>query len=152
LGQGGFTLVGVLAAVALVSIGLSVVGPRWDELSRRDQEQELIHIGTLYAQAIASYYEASPGSLKRFPATLDDLLEDRRFVGVRRHLRQLYPDPIGSHQPWGLVMAKDGGVRGVFSRSELAPVRSAPLDVGVTSLPSAQHYTQWKFVPTMEIP
>lgn len=150
--QAGFTLVWVMAVLVLLSIGLAVVGPRWADQARRERERELLRTGAAYAQAIADYYQASPGSLKRYPASLRELLEDTRFVGTRRHLRQLYPDPVNPGQDWGLVPAPGGGVLGVYSRSSATPLRREPLDLGVTVLPRVEHYSDWQFVPKPPAP
>ena len=62
----GFTYVWMLAALVIFSIGLAVVGPLWADQAKREREQDLLRVGQLYAQAIASYYAASPGSLACF--------------------------------------------------------------------------------------
>jgi type II secretory pathway pseudopilin PulG len=145
--SGGFTLVWVLVALALFSLALSVVGPMWAEQARRDREQDLLRIGNLYARAIAGYYASSPGALKQFPPTLNALLEDRRYVGMKRHLRRLYADPLDPSQAWGLVRAPDGGIRGVYSLSIQAPLRQEALALDLLVLPKAATYAEWKFVP-----
>ena len=143
----GFTYVWMLAALVIFSIGLAVVGPLWADQAKREREQDLLRVGQLYAQAIASYYAASPGSLKQYPPALASLLADTRFVGTRRHLRTLYPDPLEPTREWGLVTGPDGSVRGVYSQSADVPLHNAALDLDVTSLPAAQHYAEWKFAP-----
>lgn len=146
----GFTYVTVMAVVALVGIGLAALGPLWANEAQRDREQELLRIGGLYSEAIASYYNASPGNAKRYPAQLEDLLLDTRFVGTQRHLRRLYPDPLAPGRAWGLVRAADGGVQGVFSLDTRAPFLRAARDLGPTSLPAAQRYSDWKFAPKVK--
>lgn len=145
--QRGFAFVLVLFTLAAVSIGLAVVGPAWSVQARRDREQELLRVGRLYAQALESYRNAAPGTLKQYPLRLEDLLEDRRFVGLRRHLRKLYVDPMTAGQPWGVIRDPEGRVQGVYSRSEEPPLAQRPVDLGVTLLEPAQRYSDWKFVP-----
>lgn len=147
----GFTYVWVMAWVAVLGIGLAAIGPLWRDEVKREREQELLRIGQLYAQAIASYYKASPGSEKRYPPSLDALLLDTRFVGTFRHLRRLYPDPLQPARAWGLVRAPDGGVQGVYSLSDEAPFRREALDLGVMVLPPAGKYSQWRFVPDVGV-
>lgn len=148
--QRGFTYLWVMAAVAVLGVGLAAIGPTWADAARRDKEQELLRVGQLYAEAIASYYKASPGSAKRFPPSLDALLLDTRFVGVYRHMRRLHADPLQPSQPWGIVRAPDGSVRGVYSRSADRPLRVATMDMGITVLPAAQRYSEWQFVPKVD--
>jgi type II secretory pathway pseudopilin PulG len=142
----GFTFVIVIALVAVMSIGLAAVGPLWAEEARREREEELLRVGALYAAAINRYRESSPGSAKPYPKSLEALLLDTRFVGTVRHLRSLYPDPVGGGQPWGLVRADDGGIRGVYSLSEAPPLRVGSVQSAVVSLGPASKYSDWLFV------
>ena len=142
----GYTFVALLALVAILSIGLSVAGPAWSSAERRHRERELLRIGALYAQALAAYHEGSPGTLKTFPRTLGELALDPRFVGVRRHLRTLYPDPLDPSRPWGLVKDIDGRITGVYSQSEDAPIAEGSVAIGALVLPPARRYADWKFI------
>lgn len=137
----------MLAALALLSLGLAAVSERWSDQVRRERENDLLRVGTLYAKAIASYYAQSPGSARQFPPDLKSLLEDNRMVGTIRHIRKLYADPLDPTRPFGLVRAPDGGVSGVYSQSGDAPLRSALADIGLLVLPAAARYSDWKFVP-----
>lgn len=143
----GFTYVWALAAVALLSVGLSVVGPMWADQARRDREQELLRVGSLYAQAIADYYVLTPGTAKQFPTRLEELLQDDRFWGTRRHLRKLYPDPMQPQRPWGVLRGADGRITGVFSQDTAQPFLQAPVTMGVVQLGVAAQYQQWQFRP-----
>ncbi len=144
--QRGYTFVAVLALIALVSIGLAAAGPSWSERLRREREQELLRVGSLYAQALAEYRDESPGSQKSFPETLDDLLADPRFIGLHRHLRRLYPDPLAPGRSWGLVRDKDGRILGVYSQSEDPPIAQGPQLRGPVVLGPALRYADWKFL------
>lgn len=146
-GHRGFTYVWALAAVALISVGLSVVGPLWADSARRDKEQELLRIGGLYAHAIASYYVQSPGSVKQYPERLEELLADDRFWGTKRHLRKLYPDPMDPSVPWGLVRDGHGHIRGVYSQSERKPFLQSARNLGLLRLAAAERYSDWRFAP-----
>ena len=142
----GFTYVWMLAAIAVLSAGLAVIGPSWADQARRERERDLLRIGAMYATAIAGYRAASPGSLKQYPATLEDLLADPRMVGTVRYMRRLYADPLDPSRPWGVVRDPAGRVQGVYSQSEAEPFRIEALDLGSTSLPAARRYSDWKFV------
>lgn len=146
-GQSGFTYLMVMALVAMLALSLSVVGPRWADETQRDREQELLKVGALYAQAIKSYYDASPGSLKQYPPDLQSLLVDTRFVGMRRHIRRLYSDPLQPTRPWGVIHGEDGRLRGVFSQDERTPFRRVSLQSDLLDLSAANRYSQWLFSP-----
>jgi len=142
--ESGYTFVAVLIALALIMLGLSIAGPLWSQQIRREREQELLRIGSLYADAIARYHDTSPGSLKQYPVELHSLLLDTRFVGVQRHLRQLYTDPVSPGQAWATVQDTEGRIIGVYSRSG-----DTPLGSGTRMNPefaSAKHYSDWKFI------
>lgn len=146
----GFTYVWVLGILAIVSLGLAAVGQAWGDRLQREREQELLRIGALYAKALTRYRAMSPGSTKQFPRDLGALLEDTRFVGTQRHLRQLYADPLNPQGGWGLVRAADGQILGVYSRSTAAPLRRAALVLDTGTLPAAGRYEDWKFMAKVD--
>ena len=121
--QSGFTYLGVLLAIALLGIGLTAASEVWVTIAKRQRLEQLDWVGQQFVQAIGSYYEASPGRVKAYPPTLQDLLEDRRFAFVRRHLRQVYVNPFSAAADWDVVRAPDGGIRGL--RVDLARVDAA---------------------------
>lgn len=143
--QHGFTYILMLFAVAALSIGLGMATPIYSEQLRRQREAELVRIGTLYVQAIQGYYLSSPGSVHSYPKRLEELLLDPRFVGTRRHMRSLYQDPVG-RADWGLVAAPDGGVAGVYSRSEDRPLIARRIAIGSRFIEPASRYSDLKFV------
>jgi type II secretory pathway pseudopilin PulG len=141
----GFAYAILLFALATFSIGLAAAGTAWSEQSRRDKETELLRIGALYAQAIGRYYALSPGTVKIYPKSLTDLLADNRFVGVERHLRMLYSDPV-TGGPWQLVRDANGGIRGVHSSSERPPLTKRTIEQNGIVLAPAMRYADWKFI------
>jgi type II secretory pathway pseudopilin PulG len=113
---------------------------------RRGREEELLFIGQAYINAIAQYYEQSPGTVKKYPATLEALLLDERTVRLRRPLRRLYRDPIDGELSWGLVTAPDGTVMGVYSLSAKAPLKTNAFPAALSTFAHATSYQDWKFV------
>jgi type II secretory pathway pseudopilin PulG len=111
--QSGFTYLGVLFAIALLGIGLVGVSEVWVTNARRQRMEQLEWVGQQYVRAIGSYYESTPGAAKAFPKSLQDLLEDKRFVTVRRHLRRVYPNPFTGQADWQLEPAPGGGISGI---------------------------------------
>lgn len=117
----GFTYLGLLIAIALMSIGLLGASEIWVTNNRRQQAAELEWVGGQFIQALGSYYESSPGSAKVYPATLNELLEDRRFLTMRRHLRQIYRNPYTGKPDWQPIAGAGDrivGVRAVVVRVE----------------------------------
>lgn len=77
-GQGGFTYLGVLLAIAVLGVGLVVASEVWVTSARRHKAEELKWIGAQFTQTIGSYYHSTPGAAKAYPQSLQELLEDRR--------------------------------------------------------------------------
>jgi type II secretory pathway pseudopilin PulG len=144
-GERGYTFVAVLVLLAICMLGLSAAGPMWSQDTRRNKELELLRVGVLYAKALKSYHDAAPGSMKNFPQRLEQLALDDRFVGVRRHLRKVYSDPVNAGKPWGLVLDDRQGIIGVYSLSGEAPLSDAP-ELAPGLHPGATRYADWKFM------
>ena len=111
--QGGFTYLWVLAAIAVMSVGLVAVSEVWSTTARRQKLVELEWIGAQFTEAIGSYYQSATGLTKTYPPSLQELLEDRRYAVPRRHLRAVYRNPFTGKADWELVRSVDGRVRGV---------------------------------------
>jgi type II secretory pathway pseudopilin PulG len=144
--QRGFTMLAVLAAMLLLALGTQKVMTVVSQQAQRDRESELLQIGAALMQAIGAYYESSPGSVKRWPNALEDLTDDKRFVGIRRHMRQVYLDPITRSNNWGLLRTSDGAIYGVYSLSDVAPIRSGGVELANLNLAPASRYSDWQFV------
>ena len=141
---GGFTYVGLLIVVALMGLGLAAYGELYSHAAQREKEAELLFIGGQFRDAIASYYNRSPGT-KAYPKKLDDLVADNRFPMPQHHLRRLYRDPMTESTDWGLVEAPGGGFMGVYSRSEETPIKTGNFSAADGALEGAEHYTKWLF-------
>lgn len=143
-GQGGFTYLGLLFAIAIAGIALAGTGTLWQLESRREKEKELLFIGEEFRQAIGSYYDISPGADKQYPEKLDDLLLDKRFPMPIRHLRRLYRDPMTADGAWELIKSQ-GRIIGVVSASRGQPVKIAGFPVEQQDFEGATRYTEWRF-------
>ena len=111
--QAGFTYLWVLVAVAIIGVGLAATAEVWMTSSRRGKLVQADWAGAQYAQAIGSYYQFSAGSAKAYPESIEALLEDRRNVITRRHLRSAYRNPFAIDGQWELVRGGDSRIRGV---------------------------------------
>ncbi|MDP3289903.1 MAG: hypothetical protein Q8M64_16480 [Methyloversatilis sp.] len=115
--QRGFSYLLLLFAVAALGIASAGSALMWSTLAQTERERELLFIGGEFSRALQRYFDASPAEPKRYPATLQDLLEDKRQPTPLRHLRKLYFDPMTRSQDWGLVLS-GGQIRAVYSKSE----------------------------------
>lgn len=140
--QQGFTLLGMMIVIAIMGAGLAAYGELASHAAQREKEAELLFRGNQYRQAIESYYEKE----RRYPRALADLLEDRRFPMPVRHLRKLYADPLTGAADWEIVQAPDGGIMGVHSKSEGAPIKSGNFTQRDAAFSDAASYSQWQFM------
>lgn len=141
--QRGFTYIGLLIAVVVMGLVLSLVSRVWSTTEQREREMQLLFIGHAYRIAIASYYAHG----HRFPATLQDLLLDDRSPVPMRHLRRLYPDPITGAADWTLIMTPSGtGIMGVASSSQRAPVKRRGFDSFDDAFKDTECYCAWQFI------
>jgi type II secretory pathway pseudopilin PulG len=144
--NGGFTYLGVLFLVAIMGALLALTGAIWSTAQQREKERELLFVGHEFRKAIGSYYERTPGSIKRYPSTLNDLLKDNRQLAAVRHLRRIYADPITSSSEWGIVRAADGGIIGVHSLSTQPVIKQSNFSQQDVAFEKATKYAEWRFV------
>jgi type II secretory pathway pseudopilin PulG len=143
----GFTYLTVMFVIAILLGGLALVGEVWETSTRREKEAELLFIGNQYRRAIGLYYETTPGTVKRYPRELADLVKDPRHPSTQRHIRKLFPDPVTGKE-WVVIKGADGGVQGVHTASEEMPLKIAGFRVRDASFEGAQKYADWKFIHT----
>ncbi len=141
----GFTYVLVMFAVAVASVVSLRAMEHTGSMERRQKEQELLHVGQAYYDAIRTYYENSPGSLKTLPVSLDVLLEDDRTSTLRRPLRKLYRDPMTGSADWGLVLSDDGKIAGVYSLAPGQPFKTGGFRRELAHFANARSFAQWQF-------
>lgn len=136
----------IVATVGLLSASSLSIG---SQVTRRDAERELLAIGAEFEQALKSYAAASgsSGSPARGvgPRSLQDLMKDPRFPGLKRHLRQLYTDPLTGRAQWGLVIEPGGSIIGIYSSARGIPIQRTGFESGKVSFENAESYANWIF-------
>ena len=145
--QQGFTYVGLLLLLALAGTALAGAGTLWSIESRRDKEAQLLFIGDQFNEAITSFREHTPaGQMQRFPRRLDELLDDKRWPTTRRHLRQVFVDPMTGSREWGLVRTPGGEIIGVHSLADGKPLKKGNFPGRWAAFAQAGSYRDWRFV------
>lgn len=106
----GYTLLIVVFAVTVLTIGLLVAIPVWETQLQREKEEELIFRGLQYVEAIRIFQEKNPG---RFPQSLDELL-DEEDDDAPKYIRKLFPDPMTENGEWNVILQAEqtGGAAG----------------------------------------
>lgn len=142
LRQRGFSYVMVMAAVVIVGIVAEAARVSTWRVMQADREAELLFRGAAYRKAIESFYQSNG----QFPRALEDLVKDPRSAS-RRHLRALYPDPMGKgeRKEWTLVRSIDGGIAGVASVSTDEPMKQANFPKSFEKFALAKSYSDWIF-------
>ena len=145
----GFSYLGLLFFVAITAAALAALGQAWSTAAARERERELEFRGGEIARAIASYARASTAPPGQYPARLDDLLNDRRAIKPRFHLRRAYPDPFTGLPDWVLEPVAMDATRfsGVHSRSEQPLLRNRTPD-GL----ALERAADWHFVAVLDAP
>ena len=143
----GFTYIALLIAIALMGAGLGLAGSIWSTDAKRERELDLLFAGDQIRHAIMSYHDESPaGQPSRFPAKLDDLVQDRRWPVTKRHLRKIFIDPMTNSHEWQLVRAPDNTIMGVNSSSEAEPLKRSGFPDDYANFSGAKTYRDWQFV------
>jgi type II secretory pathway pseudopilin PulG len=147
LRQRGFTYVGLIVIVAIIGLTAALTVRLGSLLQRRAAELELLEIGASFVTALESYADASEPDQPRSPSSLDELLRDSRFASSRRHLRQLYADPMTGKSEWGIVRARDNArIIGIYSLSNKKPIKLDNFGPGKEKFKNKSSVSEWKFV------
>ena len=104
----GFTLVGIVVAMAIIVILIAAVGPSVATIIERDREKELIFRGKQYARAVLAFQKR----YGRFPNALKELSKNKP-----RSIRKLWKDPMCACDDWQLILV---------GSPEAAPMGQAP--------------------------
>lgn len=157
----GFIFLWALFAAALAGIMLAGTGQVWQITSQREKEKELLFVGDQFRQAVMSYYNNASGGPKEYPESLEQLLEDKRDVTTKRHLRKIFIDPMTNTTDWGLVeepeleqedssvsisSGKKKGIIGIYSLSKGMPLKIDNFKDHNADFSDAVTYQDWKFV------
>ena len=89
-GEEGYSLVALMASVAIMMIMMAAAAPFWRYLMRNDAEEELLFRGGEIADAVARYQRKNGNAL---PPSLEVLVKGK-------YLRRAYKDPMTKHGRW----------------------------------------------------
>ena len=91
----GFMLLGLIVAIALIMLWLTVAAPPVVRNLRRDREVEAVHRGNQYVRAVREYYI----QFKHYPGSMEQLEKSNNI----RFLRQRYVNPIDGKDDWRVI-------------------------------------------------
>jgi type II secretory pathway pseudopilin PulG len=148
LDQRGAVLLLLLVIVAIMGLATAIAGSSWKTTTQRAKEDDLLWKGGQIRAAIGRYYETAQSgatTVKKYPASLDDLLLDSRFLETVRYLRKVYPDPMTGGR-WALIAAPDGGIMGVRSTATQKPFKQSNFSKRNKNFVGKQSYREWEFI------
>jgi type II secretory pathway pseudopilin PulG len=143
--QCGVMLLALLIFLSILGLAVTKTSEVWSTSVHREREQELLFVGEQYRKAIERYYNASPGSNKVLPPSMEQLLQDNRFPKPQRHLRNLYPDPMAGGDEWG-VLKQGTRIIGLYSQSDKKPMKKSGFDIRYAEFSGAGSYREWRFM------
>ena len=148
----GFTYLGLIILVAILGL-VGAAGLKVGSLLQRNAaEQALLDIGAQFSDALASYAAATPAGQPPQPPSLKQLLNDPRFPSTRRHLRQIFVDPVTGKAGWGVIyLAGDVGVLGIYSLSNAQPLKVGNFEQRFQGFEGKTHYSDWKFIMAAKV-
>jgi type II secretory pathway pseudopilin PulG len=144
--QRGFTYVSLIILVAIIGLVGAATLKMGSVIQRSRAEEQLLDIGAAFSDALQSYADATPAGMPPQPPSLKELLKDPRLPGVRRHLRQIYADPMTGKAEWGIVYLGDKvGVLAVYSLSDAKPIKIGNFPARFVGLEGKQKISEWRF-------
>ncbi|PHV11004.1 type II secretion system protein [Chitinimonas sp. BJB300] len=148
--QAGFSYLALLIFLAVLGVAASATVLLGSIAQRRQAEDTLLQTGAAYRTALGSYYQAMPPGKRRYPQQLADLLLDARFPKLKRHLRQLYPDPITGQPDWQLIRHADGGIMAIASKSTAMPIKVDRFIPDDSDFKGKSRYSDWVFTAKIQ--
>ena len=147
--QTGFAYILLLVSIAVIGIVASSSLSVGALVSRRDAEQSLLTIGLEFEAALRSYAGVPTNAISApnatGPRTLEELLKDPRHPDVKRHLRQIYADPLTGQTDWGLVKDSSESIVGIYSLAEGVPIKRSGFNHRRAHFEEAKSYGAWIF-------
>ena len=142
----GFTYVSLIILVAIIGLVAAATLKTGAMLQRSAAERELLDVGAQFSDALQSYASATPAGQPAQPPSLQELLKDPRYPGVRRHLRKIFVDPMTGKAEWGVVyLANQVGVIAVYSLSDAKPIKISNFPSRFQAFDGKAHISEWKF-------
>lgn len=110
VGEQGFLLLGLVVAIFLILLALSVAAPTVAHELRREREVETVRRGNAYVRAIEVYYL----KVGHYPGSIEQLEKTNNI----RFLRKRYVDPLTGKDDWRLIHVGEAKttVKGFFGK------------------------------------
>jgi type II secretory pathway pseudopilin PulG len=157
--QRGFSLIGLVAAVAIMLVLMGAAVPSWRYVMKDDREEELYFRGCQIADAIERYQRKNGNA---YPPSFEVLVKGH-------YLRKAYGDPFAKDGQWRIIRPGQAIPAGVPTRpgsaspspppspqpttmsgaggvGVIAGVASLNTDKSLRLFNGREHYNEWLFV------
>ncbi|HEV8253742.1 MAG TPA: type II secretion system protein [Vicinamibacteria bacterium] len=153
--QRGFSLIGLVAAVAIMMVLMGAAVPSWRYVMKDDHEEELYFRGCQIAEAIERYQRKNGNA---YPPSFEVLVKGR-------YLRKAFGDPFAKEGEWRIIRPGEATPVGVPARGAspspspsprqtstvggvgvIAGVASLNTDKSLRLFNGRDHYNEWLFV------
>jgi type II secretory pathway pseudopilin PulG len=149
--QQGFGYIAALLMLALLALGSAMSLKLGVSFQRRAAETALLETGADFARALGRYRRATPPGFDTAPRSLQELLWDSRSPGVRRHLRQIWVDPLTGQRDWGFVRdPQTDAILAIYSLSKGQPLQQTGFEPRFVGFDHQRSYRGWRFGPITE--
>jgi hypothetical protein len=132
----------IVSIMLLLAAAASAV---WHIEQRRDDERQLLFVGREFRKAIEQYRLRGGSTPQAYPRSLQALVRDTRALVVQRYARRFYSDPMTHDYKWGVLLAPDGGIVGVYSLGKGRPIKMDGF-LPEENFKNASSYREWRFV------
>ena len=143
--SGGWALLTALLSAMLIGLSATAAQISLRIEREREREQQLLQIGREVVAALRSYRDAVGVTQPELPRQLSDLVDDKRAIGVMRHLRRIPLDPFTGKEDWGLVRQGDR-IIGIYSQATRAPLTRRGFPADFADFAKAARLSDWRFV------
>lgn len=141
--QQGYSYLWFLFILVFISIFFSNNLIVYSTIKKKNNEEELFRIATMYCKALNEYYTNSPTGIMVYPDAFVNLLRDPRYTKDVRYLRTLFLDPI-TNKEFIYIRNNQQEIVGFHSVSENKILRkSIPKEFYYLS--SAEKYSDLRF-------
>jgi type II secretory pathway pseudopilin PulG len=117
--QQGYILLSIMLLMTLMLLALTVEAPRVAQQIKREKEEELIHRGNEYRNAIKKYFR----KFGQYPVSIDQLVNTNNM----HFLRKRYKDPFTGKDDWRLLHVGEVQVNLVNGGTNMAQGLGQPI-------------------------
>lgn len=142
-GEYGYSYLWFLIILIFISMVMTNNLLVYSTIKKKEKENELFKIATIYCKAINGFYTNAPDGMMAYPNEIKYLLKDPRYSKDVRYLRTLYLDPL-TNKEFIYIRNEQKKIVGFYSSSKSKIIRKK-LPAEFYYLNGAQKYSDLRF-------